>query len=242
MTKERGNNTKYSYEQVKNIFSEQNCELLSSEYKNAKEKLDYRCSCGKVSTARLTHFLKGHRCRSCGSRKTTDFNKLSHDDVKKMFEDNGCTLISKKYKNNHTLMDYKCDCGSVSKITLSHLREGRRCKKCGLAKMSGPNNPNYNPNLTDEDRINRRKVAENDIWRNKIYDRDDYTCQRCFQRGGKLNAHHIFNYCSHKDLRFEEGNGVTFCGTCHRGFHKKYGITGNNQNQLDEFLRISVSA
>ncbi len=235
--KTRGNNTKYSYDRVKEIFEEQGCKLLSEEYLNARIPLDYKCSCRSISRIRLTHFIRGHKCRKCSGKRVGKCLKLTYKQVKKVFKDGGCELLSKDYKNGHSPVDYKCSCGIISKIRLAKFMRGQRCKKCGIDKMSGENSPSYNPNLTDEDRISRRKIPENGIWIKKIYAKNDYTCQKCSQRGGKLNAHHIKNYSSHKELRFEESNGVALCEKCHKDFHKKYGNRNNSQFQLDKFYK-----
>ena len=239
--KKKGNNIKYSHNQVKKIFEDQNCELLSPEYKNARSNLDYKCSCGNISKIRLVHFLRGHRCKKCGREKTKKNLRWSYKDVENKFKDNGCELLSKEYKNWHSPLDYICSCGTKSKITLSHFLSGQRCKKCGIEKMSGENSPSYNHNLTDEDRIKGRKTPENDIWRKGVYIKNDFTCQKCFQSGVYLNAHHILNYSSNKELRFEDSNGITFCQPCHKQFHKKYSNKNNTQEQLDEFLNLVTS-
>ena len=148
--------------------------------------------------------------------------------------------VSKKYENGHSLLDYICSCGRKSKITFFHFLNGKRCKKCGIEKMTGKNNPKYNPNLTDEERINKRKYLKYSNWRTKVFKRDDYTCQKCFQRGKILNAHHILNYSSNKKLRIDENNGITLCKNCHIEFHKKYGNKNNTQKQIDEFLNLVI--
>ena len=53
-------------------------------------------------------------------------------------------------------------------------------------------------------------------WRNKIFERDSYTCRRCGQRGGRLQAHHIRPYTDRPDLRYVLSNGLTLCVTCHK--------------------------
>lgn len=45
-------------------------------------------------------------------------------------------------------------------------------------------------------------------WRQKVFQRDDYTCQDCGQRGGQLHAHHIVPF-SELINRFVEMNGDT---------------------------------
>lgn len=57
------------------------------------------------------------------------------------------------------------------------------------------------------------------VWRKKVYERDNYTCQHCNKVGGKLNAHHIKEWCNYVDLRFDIDNGITLCHNCHKNTH-----------------------
>ena len=59
------------------------------------------------------------------------------------------------------------------------------------------------------------------VWRSQIFERDNYTCQRCGQKGGNLNAHHIKQYALYPDLRLDPVNGITLCEECHKAVHKK---------------------
>lgn len=61
------------FEFVKNYFSENGCELLEKEYKNARKKLKYRCSCGKESEICFCSFKNGNRCRECGNKKVSEW-------------------------------------------------------------------------------------------------------------------------------------------------------------------------
>ena len=86
---------------------------------------------------------------------------------------------------------------------------------------------------------NKRYTADAD-WRKKIFERDKYTCQKCNKRGGELNAHHIFNYSSHIELRTALENGITFCKECHTLFHKTFGKKNNDDSQLQDFLNKMI--
>lgn len=59
--------------------------------------------------------------------------------------------------------------------------------------------------------------------REACFKRDDYTCRSCGQRGGKLNAHHVWPFQRFPELKFEVTNLVTLCKGCHDSFHKRAG-------------------
>ena len=56
-------------------------------------------------------------------------------------------------------------------------------------------------------------------WREDVMVRDNYTCQRCGQHGGKLEVHHIYKFSKYPDKRTELSNGVTLCEKCHKEVH-----------------------
>jgi 5-methylcytosine-specific restriction endonuclease McrA len=58
-------------------------------------------------------------------------------------------------------------------------------------------------------------------WRMRIFERDNYICQLCKKRGGKLEAHHIKSFKYHKNLRYKIENGITLCKECHKEIHRR---------------------
>lgn len=80
-----------------------------------------------------------------------------------------------------------------------------------------------------------RNDIENKLWRDSVFARDGYTCQKCMKQGVNINAHHILNFSDNEDVRTSISNGVTLCVKCHKCFHKKYGKRNNNKEQIDEY-------
>lgn len=79
-------------------------------------------------------------------------------------------------------------------------------------------------------------------WVQKVFERDNYTCQCCGKRGGKLNAHHLYNFSKYVKLRYDINNGITFCEQCHlikypNSFHSIYGEKNNTPKQVNEFIQ-----
>lgn len=64
-----------------------------------------------------------------------------------------------------------------------------------------------------------RRSGEYKDWRNAVFRRDNYTCQRCGARSVQINAHHIKPFAQFPDLRTELSNGVTLCVACHKAVH-----------------------
>lgn len=56
-------------------------------------------------------------------------------------------------------------------------------------------------------------------WRKGVFERDDFVCQKCHRRGGRLNAHHIVKFSECEEKRFDVDNGITLCEKCHREVH-----------------------
>jgi hypothetical protein len=232
---ENSSRTKLSYEEVAKEFEARGCKLISTEYKNAREHLDYICSCGNVSKITLSNFKKGVNCKDCGLRRLSQQFKHDIDYVRKKFSERGFILLSENYINSKQKLDYICSCGNISSIMYLNFLKGKSCVDCGIKKNSGVNHPKYNPELTDA--VRKRHIIGYERWRQFVFERDNYSCLKCgnFYQV-ELNAHHIQNFSQRKDLATDLSNGATLCRDCHINFHKSYGYENNNNKQFDEWL------
>lgn len=59
--------------------------------------------------------------------------------------------------------------------------------------------------------MGRTKYAE---WRKAIFERDNYTCVECSEKG-YIQADHIKSWAKYPELRYELDNGRTLCMNCH---------------------------
>jgi hypothetical protein len=91
------------------------------------------------------------------------------------------------------------------RISLLGRPTGRTGEKCNLWK--GGTSREY-------DKLKNSIEWKN--WRRTIFERDDYTCQKCHKRGGYLHPHHIKERKNFPELQFEISNGQTLCIDCHR--------------------------
>lgn len=119
-----------------------------------------------------------------------------------------------------------CDwCKIEFKRPLTHPKDGEHkfcspeCRKAFL-RSDGANTPNWRGGVTAIHYGVRKSFVYKD-WRKAVFERDNYTCQDCGGRGGKLHAHHVKSFSKHPDLRLEVSNGVTLCRACHQKHHKQ---------------------
>lgn len=243
------------------LASKENClfiinPILSSEWNFTKneiltpndvtvgsnKKVWWRCGSGHEWKSNITSRNKGNGCPYCDGKKVNEENCLAIN-----FPD----LVKEwHFIKNSNLTPYNVVPGSDKKVwwvcknghewqsNICNRKNGSRCPVCSIENRSGENHPNYNPNLTDEDRENRRNNKKIPFWRKKVYARDKYSCQICGDnKGGNLNAHHLMGYNKYSKLRYNEDNGVTLCDICHMDFHKIYGRGDNTKAQFNEYKK-----
>jgi hypothetical protein len=100
--------------------------------------------------------------------------------------------------------------------------------------------PNEWEGFASEEAKRIRNSAAFVEWRTAVFNNYNFTCDICGIRGGSLHAHHILNFSSHPEVRFDAKNGVCLCEKHHRAFHKKYGEWDNSQGQYVEFKQQAL--
>lgn len=88
----------------------------------------------------------------------------------------------------------------------------------------GKNNNMYIDGLGREragKRNQNRHTLDYRLWREAVFERDDFTCQDCGLRGVVLHGHHIKGWAEYPELRYDVSNGQTLCEKCHLKTRKK---------------------
>ena len=96
----------------------------------------------------------------------------------------------------------------------------------------GNNHPRW---IEDRTKLKHRPKFENRKWELAVFERDNFTCQKCGYKGRELVIHHIKPYCLFPNLRFDMDNGQTLCRECHKQ-------TDSYCVKLNKLLQIYVSS
>ena len=155
--------------------------------------------------------------------KRHDVRKKISENRKKSFTQEEKDAISKRMKGVPKTKRCK---DRISKTKTGVPNFSSRGEKCILWKGG----------VSKENKKERNSIKYS-TWRRQVFERDDYTCRKCGDRGYRLHAHHIKNFSSNPNSRYLLINGITFCRECHREFHKQYGVTNNTLKQIKQYLK-----
>ena len=104
-------------------------------------------------------------------------------------------------------------CIDCDKRLSSRYHYPKRCRKCWNKFICGENHWNWKGGISEKRSIANPKYK---TWRKSVFERDNYTCQICgYKRGKILNAHHVKSWKKFPKLRFMVSNGLTLCKKCH---------------------------
>jgi hypothetical protein len=134
---------KYTLTDIMQVTKALGLHLLQDYPALTKEKVKCQCEkCGYIFSTKLSHLIEGSRCRKCQINK----QKLSYNELKDYFEEQGCVLLSTTYENAYTHLDYQCVCGNITKTLWPNFKKGKRCQKCKGKRLSGRLHHNWNSN------------------------------------------------------------------------------------------------
>ena len=245
-------------QQAQQIFINKGVNPLFTEYKNARQKLDFQCKCGNthsITLAAAKYFDYNLKCKECSFKNKISLSNERGDKAIIAFfshlkQEFICVSQRKKIIEGRevqkTKVRFKCSCGNTTEKNWSDLLRGQAvlCREC-IVKFQykkGKEHPRYNPSISDEERETRNRGNEFVIWTKQILIRDKFTCQLCGKRGTKLSVYHLFNWAHYPKERYNLSNGISICKEHHIEFHSKefhskefYGKGNNTPEQFFEY-------
>jgi Zn-dependent oligopeptidase len=146
------------------------------------------------------------------------------------------TSIKSEFKKGYISYRKDINLSEETKKKMSKSKKGKKLSEKHIFKLKqvarkGKDSPFWtggeNPLYTQI-----RKTNEYKKWRKSIYERDDYVCQKCGNKGD-INSHHIKSFIViFKENKIETledaikcdefwdlNNGITLCKECHKKTH-----------------------
>ena len=131
----------------KNLIEKQGEKLLSKEYINSKTKLKIQCRNQHIIYI-LPKNIKNklYTCIKCN-------NLNYYKECKQIIENKDSILLSKKYINNYTKLEIKCNNSHIFKINPKELKRNIWCNKCFKYRDNGKNYLKYKKLIEDNNSI-----------------------------------------------------------------------------------------
>ena len=184
-------------------FKKEGYELLTTEYINNKQKLDYICPEGHRYSIGWNCWKRGQRCphRAGNAQPVIEF-------IKAEFEKEDYKLLTKEYINSKQKLDYICPRGHRHSISWTNWQRGQRCPYLAIENSRGSGNGNWKGGISKEPYC---QDWGNDL-KEFVKERDGFKCLNpdCWCKDYTLAVHHI-NYnkksCGPENL-------ITVCRSC----------------------------
>jgi len=210
---------------------------MPSPMKGRKHSEEAKKKIGKANKGKLS-FRKGKK------------DIYSKETLKKMSEAHKGKIISEETKKKLSLLNsgknnpnWGKPRSKESRKKISEANLGKKISLKTRIKISNSNKGKksrfWKGGITPLNEKIRRGI-EYRLWREAIFARDNWTCQKYGIKGGRLHSHHVQNFAKYPELRFAIDNGITLSKKAHEEFHKKYGRKNNTKEQLEEFLSIPL--
>lgn len=238
--------TQITEEEIKSRCEQVGLKYIRHWIDNKATYVECLCKCGKpmvIILKSISQYAKKNKlytCKECGHKRNAEAQFIDTEEIKIRCEKVGLAYVNHYYvkEKRTTYVECLCKCDEPLTATLNDiLQYGKKdkiysCEKCGRKRTSeklkgmpkeycrGEKNPNYNPDLTDEDRADRRTNLQYKEWQYKVKEKANFTCDICGDnRGGNLESHHLNAHSIYKEKRYDVSNGVCLCKHCHKEFH-----------------------
>lgn len=177
-------------------------------------------------------------CGKCRKESLVSINSKPLQEIEEWFKQQGVTLI--KCTGNLERVYFKCkNCGGDAEYnTFSGLRNCNPkcfCFNCNFENRCGSNAYNFNPSLSEEERMKGRSAHDLYEW---YLNTEKAHEKKCVITGKveNLHRHHIYNWADYGSLRECVWNCVFLETSVHYQYHTLYGKKNNTYASLKDFV------
>ena len=118
---------KLTYEFVKSKFEDKGCKLLSLEYIDNRQPLEYLSPFGDKFETTWLSWQQGKMAHNDSKLKIPTIAEIAE-----LFKSDGYLLLSTEYINSKTKLDYICPKGHTNSMVWSYWKSGHRCPTCAI--------------------------------------------------------------------------------------------------------------
>lgn len=222
--------------------------------------------CGSYEFEMRPHdFLRGQRCPLCGKLLKNKNKSLSFNYLTEYYSKFGCTLLSTEecYKNNKSILTYKCKCGRTYSSSFIAFQLSHRCKICAIENNKRENHYNWKGGISPLHEHLRKHIY---MWKKDSM--NFFKCKCCLTNSQDVIVHHLFknfseiaeeslfelnlpihneinqytgeelNLLNSKilELHYKYGLGIVINENIHKLFHSEYSYKNNTVKQFKEFI------
>lgn len=190
---------RHSFEFICEQFDKLDYILITKEYKNNLQSLDYICRKHIEYGIQTTNYANiqhhGSACRLCANEKISESRKNIFENVKNEYFSLGYNLLSSEdeYIDCHTPL--KCSCMKHPEeffgVSLVHARRHLGCNKCFRERVCGENSWNWKGGITSLSQHLRYKTK---IWTFDSLKNTKFKCVLTNIENGKLVVHHLYSF------------------------------------------------
>lgn len=202
------------------------CAFCSKEFKAAPSAKRKFCSHKCSTDAKIANKKE---CLNCGNEFIAVRKRVMYCSRDCYYTHNSRYKVGTSFSTLHEVTDETKR--TLSNITKEQWKSGQfndYLKKRRESTLRGKDHFNYK-NGNGGIREKLYSLFEYKDWRSSVFKRDNFTCQKCRQKGGALEAHHKtsfreiaakYQFKDHIEAAkclelFDVSNGITLCKSCH---------------------------
>lgn len=133
-------------DEVKDLLSARGFRYIEGEYVNRRSPLRIACRCGDEFITTLADAQHRVGCNRCSRAHVGEVLRRSIDDVREMFAQYGCELLTDDYRNNRQRLSFRCECGHLATKSANQMAKSKGgCAHCAPERISQKHKARLSP-------------------------------------------------------------------------------------------------